>query len=68
MNSVRQPVRDLGSLIDRTTGNAAFAVVSLQNTDLLSGQFGLGFASAAQQAFSDGIHALLRDSDQLSWL
>ena len=65
MKTVRQPVEDLGSLIDRTTGNAAFAVVSLQNTDQLSGQFGLGFASSAQQAFSEGIHSLLRDSDQI---
>jgi EAL domain-containing protein (putative c-di-GMP-specific phosphodiesterase class I) len=53
----------LGNLIDKTTGNAAFALVSLDNANGLSGQFGLGFSSAAQQEFSSRIGGLLRDSD-----
>jgi len=65
MSSVHQPVHDLGSLIDSTTGNAAFAVVALQNVSALSGQYGLGFSSAAQQAFTDRIETLLRESDQM---
>ena len=65
MSSVKRPVPDLGSLIARTKGNAAFAVVCLQNTNVLSGQHGLAFATAAQQAFIERIEKLLRDSDQL---
>lgn len=65
MNSIQQPVHDLGGLIDRTTGNAAFAVVALRNVNALSGQYGLGFATAAQQAFQDRLRGLLREDDQM---
>ncbi len=65
MNSVQQPVNDLGGLIERTTGNAALAVVALRNVAALSGQHGLGFATAAQQTFHDRMGALLRESDQM---
>jgi len=65
MNSVQQPVHDLVGLIDRTTGNAAFAVVSLRNVNVLSGQHGLGFATAAQRVFQERIEGLLREDDQM---
>ena len=64
MSSVHQPVHDLSSLIDQTTGNAAFAVVVLQNTSEISGQHGLGYSSAAQKEFGDRIQQLLRDHDR----
>jgi EAL domain-containing protein (putative c-di-GMP-specific phosphodiesterase class I)/GGDEF domain-containing protein len=65
MSSVRQPVHDLGSLIDQTKGNAAFAVISLRNTSSLSGQHGLAFSTAAQRAFMERIEQLLRESDRM---
>ncbi|HEY5647087.1 MAG TPA: EAL domain-containing protein, partial [Pseudomonadales bacterium] len=65
MSSVQQPVHDLGDLLARTTGNAAFAVIALRNVNALSGQHGLGFATAAQQAFLDGVRGLLRSTDQM---
>lgn len=65
MSSVHQPVHDLGSLIEETTGNAAFAVVALRNTSSLSGQHGLAVATAAQRAFVERIEKLLRDTDRM---
>lgn len=68
MSSVQQPVVDLGSLITQASGNAAFAVVGLRNVSDLSGQYGLGFSSAAQEEFQQRMSAVLRDSDHLLML
>ena len=65
VNNSQQPVTDLGGLIERTRGNAALAVVVLQNVNGLSGQHGLGFATAAQTAFVERIRQLQREGDQL---
>ncbi|MGD8417090.1 MAG: EAL domain-containing protein [Pseudomonadales bacterium] len=65
MNSIQQPVADLGALVERTRGNAAFAVVGLQNVGGLSGQHGLGLSTAAQHAFHERMRELLRESDQM---
>ncbi len=65
MSSLLEPARDLGSLIENTSGNAAFAVVALKNVSELSGQHGLAFATAAQTEFQTRLMRLLRESDQL---
>ncbi len=65
MSSANKRVHDLGSLIEGTKGNAAFAVVALQNANALSSRFGLGFSSASQQAFARRISDLLRSCDQM---
>jgi EAL domain-containing protein (putative c-di-GMP-specific phosphodiesterase class I) len=65
MSSVQSDVPDLGALIEQTRGNAAFAVVSLRNVSELSGQHGLGVATAAQQAFQQKISGAIRESDRL---
>jgi EAL domain-containing protein (putative c-di-GMP-specific phosphodiesterase class I) len=65
MSSAQQPVNDLNGLIAQTSGNAAFAVVSLLNVNTLSGQFGLAFSTAAQQAFLERIENLLRETDRM---
>ena len=56
---------DLGALIERTSGNAAFAVVSLRNVSELSGSHGLAVATAAQQTFQERVAGSLRETDQL---
>jgi EAL domain-containing protein (putative c-di-GMP-specific phosphodiesterase class I) len=65
MSSVKQPVHELGSLIARTTGNSAFAVIALRNVQALSGQHGLAFATEAQRAFLERVTGLLRECDQM---
>ncbi len=65
VRSAQQPVTDLDGLINRTRGNAALAVVALKNINGLSGQHGLGFATAAQAAFVDRIRQLQRRGDQV---
>lgn len=65
MNSAQHPVHDLDSLIQKTSGNAAFAVVGLQNVGDLSGQYGLGFSTAARNEFHQRIAGALRETDKL---
>ncbi len=64
MNTAQHAVPDLEALIRQTTGNAAFAVVSLRNVGELSGQHGLSVATAAQQCFQERVAASLREADQ----
>lgn len=65
MNSANHSAQDLDSLIQKTSGNAAFAVVGLQNASDLSGQYGLGFSTAALNEFHQRIAGALRETDQL---
>ena len=64
MRTAEQATPDLGALIERTSGNAAFAVVSLQNLSELSGKHGLAAATAAQQTFQERVASSLREADQ----
>ena len=64
VNTARHAAPDLGALIERTSGNAAFAVVSLRNLSELSGNHGLSVATAAQQAFKERVTGSLRETDQ----
>ncbi len=64
INTAEQATPDLGALIERTSGNAAFAVVSLRNLSELSGKLGLAAATAAQKTFQERVESSLRETDQ----
>ena len=68
MSTVEQATPDLGALVERTSGNAAFAVVSLQNVSELSSKHGLSVATAAQKAFQERVAGSLREADQFTAL
>ena len=63
--SETQRVANLSSLVEVTTGNAALAVLTLQNVGHISSQYGLTANNAALAEFTTRVKALLRPCDQM---
>ncbi|MCZ6458596.1 MAG: hypothetical protein O6766_04465, partial [Gammaproteobacteria bacterium] len=58
--SLAQRVDDLSSLVQTTRGNAALAVLTLQNVGHISSQHGLTASSTCLAEFTERVNALLR--------
>jgi EAL domain-containing protein (putative c-di-GMP-specific phosphodiesterase class I)/GGDEF domain-containing protein len=65
MTSFANRVRDLNALTARTRGNAALAVLTLENVGHVSGTRGLAASSAALAEYHRRLSELLRPSDQM---
>lgn len=63
--SETQRVANLSALVEVTTGNAALAVLTLQNVGHISSQYGLTANNAALAEFTTRVKALLRPCDQM---
>ncbi len=63
--SLAQRVDDLSSLVQSTSGNAALAVLTLQNVGHISSQHGLTASSTCLAEFTERVNALLRPCDQM---